>query len=145
MVSFISIEYVVVKLKIFNVFCIDSASRNGTFLGFFGLLLPQILFDLAEIFFSKTDTLLKNLSKFCILAQMRCTQKFTVLVHFGTQFTARKTKILLKTTIFAKTTFLEMSNNVSPRSQKNQRVLVPLNKKEIFLVGDGGGGGEGGG
>ena len=75
---------------------------------------------------------------------MRCTQKFTVVVHFGTQFTARKTKILLKTTIFAKTTFLEMSNNVSPRSQKNQRVLVPLSKKKVFLVGDGGGGGGGG-
>ena len=48
-VSFISITYVVLKLKIFKVFWINSASMQWFFLGVFGLLLPLMLFDLAEI------------------------------------------------------------------------------------------------
>ena len=56
--------------------------------------------------------------------------EFTVLVHFGGQFTAGEPKILLKTKISAKTTFLGVSNNVSPKSQKNHRILVKLNKKK---------------
>ena len=48
-VSFISIAFVVVKLKIFKVFRIDSASMKWPLLGGFGPLLPQILFNLAEI------------------------------------------------------------------------------------------------
>ena len=51
------------------------------------------------------------------------------MVHFGAQFTAGKPKILQKTKISAKTTSLGISNNVSPRSQKNNRVLAKLNKK----------------
>ena len=45
-------------------------------------------------------------------------RKFTVLFHFGAQFTAGKPKILLKTKVSAKTTFLGISNSISPRSQK---------------------------
>ena len=48
-VSFISITYVVLKLKIFKVFWINSASMQWFFLSVFGLLLPLMLFDLAEI------------------------------------------------------------------------------------------------
>ena len=48
-VSFISIAFVVVKLKIFKVFRIDSAFMQWPFLRVFGPLLPQILFNLAEI------------------------------------------------------------------------------------------------
>ena len=48
MVSFISIAYVVVKFKILKVFYIDSASMEWPFLGLFGPLLPEILFDPAE-------------------------------------------------------------------------------------------------
>ena len=47
-VSFISIAYVVVKFKILKVFYIDSASMEWPFLGLFGPLLPEILFDPAE-------------------------------------------------------------------------------------------------
>ena len=43
-VSFISIAYVVVKIKIFKVFRIDSAFLGG----FFGPYSPKMFFDLAE-------------------------------------------------------------------------------------------------
>ena len=59
--------------------------------------------------------------------------KFTVLVHFGAQFTTRKPKKLLKTKIYAKTASLGIPNNVSPRSQKNHKILAELSKKKIFF------------
>ena len=40
--------------------------------------------------------------------------------------------MLLKTKIFTKTTSLGISNSVSPRSHKNHRLLVKLNKKNIL-------------
>ena len=55
--------------------------------------------------------------------------KFTILVHFGAQFTTKKLKILLKTKISAKTTSLVISNNVNPKSHKNHIILVKLSKK----------------
>ena len=75
MVGFINIAFVDVKLKIFKLFHIDSAS-------------------------------------------MKRHPRFTVLVHFGSQFTAVKPKILLKPKISAKTESLAISNAVSLRSQK---------------------------
>ena len=57
--------------------------------------------------------------------------KFTVLAHFGAQFTAGKPKTLLKAKISAKTASLQIINNVSPRSQKNHIVLVKLSQKDI--------------
>ena len=56
--------------------------------------------------------------------------KFTVLVHFGVQFTAGKPKTLLKTKISGKTAFLGISNDVSPRSQKNHKILAKLTKNK---------------
>ena len=48
--SFISIAFVVVTLKIFTkFFVLIQYPWNGPFLGFFGHLFPQILFNLAEI------------------------------------------------------------------------------------------------
>ena len=59
--------------------------------------------------------------------------KFTVLVHFGAQFTARKPKIFLKTKISEKAASLGISNNVNPRSQKHHRIIVKLSKKKTFF------------
>ena len=59
--------------------------------------------------------------------------KFTVLVHFGAQFTAGKPKVLLKTKISRKNAFLGMSNNISPRPQKNNRILVKSSKNKHIL------------
>ena len=71
-VSFISIAYVVVKLKIFKVSCIDSASIKWPFFGFFDPYSP--MFDLAEILTTgkpiRQTHCLKNLSKFWNLFQM---------------------------------------------------------------------------
>ena len=48
-VSFISIANMLVKLKVLKVLRIDSASMKLPLFGFFGPLLSQILFALAEI------------------------------------------------------------------------------------------------
>ena len=52
------------------------------------------------------------------------------MVHFGAPFTAEKPKILLKPKISAKNASVGISNNGSPRSQKNHRILVKLNNKK---------------
>ena len=57
---------------------------------------------------------------------------FMVLVHFGAQFITGKPKILLKTKISAKTTSWGISNSISPRSQKNHRILVKLSQKNFW-------------
>ena len=41
-----------------------------------------------------------------------------------------KTKNIAKINIFCKNNILKISNNVSPRSQKDNKVLVKLNKKD---------------
>ena len=69
--------------------------------------------------------------------------KFTFLVHCGAQLTAGKPKILLKTKTSAKTASLGISNNVSPRYQKNHRILVKF--CDFSGTWEGGGGGGGGG
>ena len=48
-VSFINIAFVIVMLKIFKLFHIDSAAMKWSLFRGFWILLPQILFDLAEI------------------------------------------------------------------------------------------------
>ena len=58
--------------------------------------------------------------------------KVTVLVHFGDPFTAGQPKILLKTKISVKPTSVGISNNVSPRSQKNHGIPVKLSKKKEY-------------
>ena len=58
--------------------------------------------------------------------------KFTVMFHFRAQFTNAKPKILLKAKLYGKTTSLGISNNVSPTSQKNYKILVKLSKKNFF-------------
>ena len=57
---------------------------------------------------------------------------FIVSVLFGAQFTAGKPKTFLKTKISAKTTSSEIVNNISPRSQKNHRILGKLSLKTFF-------------
>ena len=68
----------VVKLKIFKVSSIDSASMKWPLFGFFWPLSPQILFDLAKTLTRgspiRETYCLKNPSKFWNLAQMECTE-----------------------------------------------------------------------
>ena len=55
--------------------------------------------------------------------------KFTVSVHISAQYTNVKPKILVKVKIYAKAASLGIINNVTPRSQKNNRVRVKLSQK----------------
>ena len=61
--------------------------------------------------------------------------KFTVLFHFGVQFTAGKPKMLLITKISAKTKSLGIPNSVSSTFQRNDRILVKLKKKTKHFFG----------
>ena len=79
--SFVSISYVVERFKILKVFESIQHHEVAPFLDF-QTLLPQILLDLAEISIRGFEILslirqtqcLKDLLKFCILAQMGHTQ-----------------------------------------------------------------------
>ena len=59
--------------------------------------------------------------------------KLKVSVHFWTQFTPRKPKIMSKTRIFPETTSIILSNNTSTRFEKNNRNLIKLIEKIHFL------------
>ena len=107
------------------------------FFGCFWTLLPQILFNLAEILTTgilpiRQKQCLKNLSKFWILAQMESTQRLQFPFISGPNLLPGNSKYCLKPKFLEKTTSLGISNNVSPMSQKNHRILVKLSKKNIF-------------
>ena len=110
---------------------------NGPFLGILGLIPPNIVwpcwdFDQRHCS-SKTNTVFKKSLKILNFGSNEMHPKFTVLVHFRAQFTARKPKILLKSKISGKATSLGILNNVSPRSQKDHRILLKLSKSKHFL------------
>ena len=136
-ISFISIAYVVVKFKKFKVCCIDSVpmkmTRLGDFLGLHSSKYCLILLKLwPEVISNKKNTMFGKPFKILNFGSNGMQLNFTVLVHFGAKFTARKTKKLLKTTTSAKTVSLGMINNVRPRSEKNQRILRKLSQKTFF-------------
>ena len=137
-VSFISVAYVVVKLKISKILVLIENPWNSPFLGFLALIPPNIVpscwnFDQRE--FNKTNTLLGKSFKLLKFGSNKTHWKSTVLVHFGAQFTAGKPKILLKTKISAKTTSLGIPNNISARSQRNHIVLVKLSENLEAQIG----------
>ena len=112
---------------------------KGPFWGFLGLNSPKycsILLKWSEVAPNKTNTVFQKSFKLLNFGSNGTHLKFTVLVHFGTQFTARIPKILLKTRTSAKTTYrptsLGISINVSLRSQKNHVILIKVNKKNFL-------------
>ena len=101
MASFISVVFVVVKLKNLKVFRIVSASMKWTLFGGFGLLFLQTLVDLAEIL--ARDSLLirqtqglKNCSKVWILAQIERTQSLQFWSILGPNLPPENQKYYLK-------------------------------------------------
>ena len=113
-------------------FCINSASMKWPLFGVFWVITPPnycsiLLKSCSEVVVSnKTNTVFENSYKILNFSLNGRHLKFAVLFHFGTQFTTGNPKILLKTKISAKTTSLRISTNVSPRSQKNHRILVKI-------------------
>ena len=107
MVSFISIAFVVEKLRIFKVFHIDSAFMKWFLLGFFLTLTPaNICWNISillkfwpEVFSNKKNTVIEKSFKILNFDSHGTHPWFTVLVHLGAQFTTRKPNILLKTKI----------------------------------------------
>ena len=120
---------------------------NGHFLGFFlAPYLPKywsILLKWSDVVLKITNTVFQKSFRLFNFGSNGKHPNFTVLVHFGAQFTARKPKILLKirisTKITCRPTSLGISNNVNLRFQKNHIILVKLSKKQLFFGGGGGG------
>ena len=115
--GFSSTGYVVVKSKLF---LLIQHQWNGSFWGFFGTISPKyclILLKWSELVPNKTNTVFQKSFKISNFGLNGTHPKFTVLVHSGAQFTARKPKILQNTRISAKATYrptvLGISNNVS--------------------------------
>ena len=71
-------------------------------------------------------------SNFLAFLQKGDTQKRTVLVHFWALFTTRKSKVLTKTKIFSKNASSGISNSITSRSHKNNRILIKLIQKNHF-------------
>ena len=133
-ISFISIAFGGGEIKIFQTF-LDWFSIHETLSWVFWALSPQNIVQFCWNFDQRwspisvwKDSVWKILQNFEFNSNGRH-RKFTVLFHFGAQFTAGKPKILLKTKVSAKTTFLGISNSISPRSQKNYRILGKLSTK----------------
>ena len=57
--------------------------------------------------------------------------KFTILVHFGAQFTAGKPKIMLKTKFSARTTSLGISNNIKPEVPEKSQNSCKIKQKTL--------------
>ena len=120
-VSFIRIAYVVVKLKTFKVFCIDSASIKWNLFGIFWTLSPKYCFILIkppEVVSNKKSAVFEKSFKILNFDSNGMQLKLTVSVYTGAQFTDGKPKRLVKSKIFVKTASLGIINNVTPRSQK---------------------------
>ena len=118
------------SLNFFYWFSIHERAPFGDFLGLYSPNYCSILLKGSVVVLNKTNTVFQKSFKIFNFGSNGTHPKFTVLVHFGAQFTARKLKILLKTRISAETTyipkFLGISNTVSLRCQKNHIILVKL-------------------
>ena len=105
-----------------------SIHERAPFWGFFGPYSPKycsiLLKFWQDLVSNKTNTVFVKYFKILNFSSNETHPKFTVLVHFGAQFTAGKPKILLKTKTSAKTASFGMSYNISPRSQKNHRRVI---------------------
>ena len=109
------------------------------FKGFLGLYSPKyclIWLKLwPEVVSNKTNIVFQKSFKILNFESNGTHPKFTVLLYFGARFTARKPKILLKTRIFAKTTYI-LRNIKKWKPQFPKKLLYPCKikqKKKIFF------------
>ena len=122
--------------KCSNVFVAMQHPWNHLFAGFLSPISPKygtsLLKFWPEVVSNKKKAVSKQSFKIKCLCGNGTYPKLKVWVHFWAQFIPGKSKILPKTRIFPKTTSLQLSNNISTRSQINQRILIKLIKKSIF-------------
>ena len=106
-VSFISVAFVVVKLKIFKCFRGNAASMKWPHLRGFWALSPanmtQVRWNFDQRYvFHKTKTVSEQSFKIKHLSRNETYPKLMISVHFWAQFTPRKPKILPKTKNFSR-------------------------------------------
>ena len=118
----------VIKFQIVSWRCsIHEMAHFGGFLSPFSPKSSSILLKFGpKVEYHKTVTLYEESLKLISLRGKGTYPKFTVLVHFGAQFTPRKKKILEETLIFPQTTSFGLSDDTSPKSHINHRFLIYL-------------------
>ena len=109
----------------------------GLFWGFLGPFSPKYGSNLLkfgpEVVDHETKTVCEQCFKIRCLSANGTYPKLSVLVYFWAQFTRGKIKILPKTKIFPETTSLGLSDDTSPKSQIDRRILIKIIKKTPFL------------
>ena len=130
-VSFISVAFLVVKFYIFKCFHGDAASMKWPLLGGFWSLSPadmtQVCWNFDQSYvFHKTNTVSEQPFKIKCLSRNLTYPKLTVLVNFWANFSPENRRYYQKPKFFPETTSLWLSNNTSPKSQINHRILTKL-------------------
>ena len=105
--SFISVAFVVFKLKFLDVFVVMQHPWNGPLLGGFWAFslanMTQVCWNFDQRYvFHKTKIDSEQSFKIKCLSGNKTYPKLMILVHFGAQFTPTKPKILTKTIFFSR-------------------------------------------
>ena len=138
MISFIFIPFVVPKLQIFKLFYGDAAAMKwALFGGFLGPFSPKHCSNSfkfgPEVVHHETKSVYEQCFKIINISTNGTYPKFSILVHFWAQFTPGKRNIFPKTKFFPQTTSFGLSDDTSPKSQINRRILIKIFKNTHFL------------
>ena len=113
-----------------------SSHSVGAFWGFLDPFSPKYGSNLLkfgpEVVHRKTNKVCEQCFKIRCLSTNGTYPKFSFLDHFWAQFTPGKWWILPKNKFFPETKSLGLSDDTSPKSQINQRILTKLSKKPHF-------------
>ena len=124
----------VINFQMFSWRC--SSHKMGPSWGFLGPFFPKYGSNLSkfgpEVAHHKRRTGCECFKIMC-LSTNRVYPRSSFLVHFWAQFTPGKRNILSKTKIFPETASLGLSDDTSPKSQINRRILIKIIKKPHFL------------
>ena len=118
-----------------------STHEMAPFWGFFRTNSPKycsILLKIwPEVVSNKTNTLFQKSVKILNFGSNGTYPKFTILVHFGVQFTARKAKMLLNTRISTKTSYILRNIKLCKfQVPEKSHYSCKVKQNKIFLGGE---------
>ena len=114
-----------------------SSHQMGHFWGLVGPFSPKYCSNLLkfgpEVVHHETKSVCEQCFKIVNLNTKGTYPKFSFFDHFWAQFTPGKRIILTKTKFFPETTTFRLSDDTSPKSQINRRILIKIIKDTHFL------------
>ena len=114
-----------------------SSHEMGPFWGFLGPFSPKYCSNSfkfgPEVVHHETKSVYEQCFKIINISTNGTYPKFSILVHFWAQFTPGKRNIFPKTKFFPQTTSFGLSDDTSPKSQINRRILIKIFKNTHFL------------